>query len=530
MSFKIYIKQFDNSDTLKLTVTAQTTIYDIKRTLRINGYQVQHLMKQGGFAILPDYELLHSLQIFNKSTLMCLLLPSDHYSLIPKEKIFHHNNNTTEGKHECKDGIKCKYYSFCLKYKYNKTKIFQHMTSYQHPNDSICRNGGKCYAFQRCLNDNSYRNDDRCHILAFQHPPKINFKYQLLNKDFNPFIYCNYMMKTRLFDLIIFPNNNEQILAKKIAIKLQRKYGQSYNSEKNIHTNRYKKSDEYFHAKPDYINFLIYEMINNGYQDSLFVPSYDNHNKNESFSIKINETSNKSKESDDDSEDEKESKSNVNLKLEYPSIMKIVEEKMNHEQHKLYGKPLNYGEMLALILYTDYDCKYDMIQCLLYNKNVNKWRWFIYCLDSGIEKLSKYEIGEIDLYSYLSHCNIPKPTKNEPFMYLGTFVDFSWDKTFIQQQSERNNGNGTMIKMICEQKKQNGNDESLVLKMNNNDKSRRIFSGCCDISWIDKFGKERKVVFRPFATFYGYRIVQNDEKQIKIILCHGRMIHMGDEW
>eukprot|EP01084_Bolivina_argentea_P238356 400456_1 len=125
MPYKIYIKQFDNDTILKLNVSGNTKIHEIKTKLHNNGYEVQHLMKEGGFSILSDLSDLNSLQISHKSVLMALILPTDHYSLIPKENIFYHtsiNNNNNNKQYHCKNGIKCKYYSFCLKYKYNEKK------------------------------------------------------------------------------------------------------------------------------------------------------------------------------------------------------------------------------------------------------------------------------------------------------------------------------------------------------------------------------------------------------------------------
>eukprot|EP01084_Bolivina_argentea_P275308 469493_1 len=106
--------------------------------------------------------------------------------------------------------------------------------------------------------------------------------------------------------------------------------------------------------------------------------------------------------------------------------------------------------------------------------------------------------------------------------FFATFVDFYANKQFIQKQYDKNNGIGTIIKMFIY------NDQSNAV--NSEDKYRRIFTGCCDISWIDKFSDETKVVFRPFATFYGYKIVECKEKYIKILLVHGRQITENDKW
>ncbi len=76
------------------------------------------------------------------------------------------------------------------------------------------------------------------------------------------------------------------------------------------------------------------------------------------------------------------------------NIEKMVDYKMNNIRHKQINSPLNRGEMLALILYTNGKCSYDLCKSQRMN-NYNKWKWFDYCLYNAIRQISRKETGEI---------------------------------------------------------------------------------------------------------------------------------------
>eukprot|EP01084_Bolivina_argentea_P208501 355450_1 len=69
------------------------------------------------------------------------------------------------------------------------------------------------------------------------------------------------------------------------------------------------------------------------------------------------------------------------------SIVKIIDEKMNHKRHKAVGSPLRKDHMLALILYTSCECNYDLCKSQR-NGDYNKWKVFDYCLWNAILLLS----------------------------------------------------------------------------------------------------------------------------------------------
>eukprot|EP01083_Nonionella_stella_P008478 24467_1 len=72
------------------------------------------------------------------------------------------------------------------------------------------------------------------------------------------------------------------------------------------------------------------------------------------------------------------------------SILRVLDQKMNDHRHKQMDKPLNRGQMLALILYTGCECNYDLCASQR-DGDYNKWKWFDYCLWWAIRTLSQRE-------------------------------------------------------------------------------------------------------------------------------------------
>merc|ERR1712039_632075 len=72
------------------------------------------------------------------------------------------------------------------------------------------------------------------------------------------------------------------------------------------------------------------------------------------------------------------------------------------------GKPLNDGELLALVLYTGCDCNYDLTTCLL-SGNYEKWRVFDFTLSTAIGILSWHSrSNEVPLYTGLENIYVDK--------------------------------------------------------------------------------------------------------------------------
>eukprot|EP01083_Nonionella_stella_P011236 31934_1 len=152
------------------------------------------------------------------------------------------------------------------------------------------------------------------------------------------------------------------------------------------------------------------------------------------------------------------------------SILKIVDEKMNHTRHKQIRLPLRRDEMLALILYTGCDCNYDLCEQQR-NGNYIKWKWFDYCLFGAIRKLSHKESGEFVVYSGLNGVKMNK--KSVRSGYFVTYTSTTWEKDIAKAFMK---GDG----MIVSIDKKFKNDRAIK---------------CCDVSWISKFPDECEVLF-----------------------------------
>merc|ERR1719359_938644 len=68
-------------------------------------------------------------------------------------------------------------------------------------------------------------------------------------------------------------------------------------------------------------------------------------------------------------------------------LVSIARSYREHPFHVSIGKPLNDGELLALVLYTGCDCNYDLTRCLL-GDDYRTWRVFDFALSTAIGVLS----------------------------------------------------------------------------------------------------------------------------------------------
>ncbi len=73
---------------------------------------------------------------------------------------------------------------------------------------------------------------------------------------------------------------------------------------------------------------------------------------------------------------------------EVPLLYAVDDKMTNTPQHLGMGSPLNWGEMLSIVLYTTCDCNYDLSKAMREDKG-EKWKVFIDVLSSAITKLAK---------------------------------------------------------------------------------------------------------------------------------------------
>eukprot|EP01084_Bolivina_argentea_P266889 452858_1 len=152
-------------------------------------------------------------------------------------------------------------------------------------------------------------------------------------------------------------------------------------------------------------------------------------------------------------------------------ILECVDEKMQSKQHKLRGSPLDKGQMLSLVLYTDENnCNYDLCKSQR-NGDFRKWKWFDYCLYKAIYKLSSSEDGAFDVYSGLTNVQLNK--KSVQCGYFTTYTSTSWNKTVAKKFM---------------------GDKGMIIKIDTSYKnSYRV--KCCNVSWISPFPDECEILF-----------------------------------
>eukprot|EP01083_Nonionella_stella_P051332 136252_1 len=161
---------------------------------------------------------------------------------------------------------------------------------------------------------------------------------------------------------------------------------------------------------------------------------------------------------------------NDNCKHSDFSLLRIVDEKLNHPRHKaMMDKPLRRDHMLSLILYTGCDCNYDLCKSQRMG-DYKKWKVFDCCLWDAIQRLSSRENGSFTVYSGLNGVHLPS---KETQGYFVTYVSTSWRKEVATSFMD---GNG-MVVQIDKKFKYN------------------YMNYCCDVSWISKFEDEAEILF-----------------------------------
>ena len=144
----------------------------------------------------------------------------------------------------------------------------------------------------------------------------------------------------------------------------------------------------------------------------------------------------------------------------------IFESLMLFKRHKMMGYPLSCVEMLALILYCDGQCNYDLCITQREQTAMKKWPYFHCFLNKAIRTLSEFEIHYEHIYTGI--CGVFFQTNNEvKHARFNTNVSFS-----------------TKLNVALEFR----GDSGMVIGMN----MKRIFNTpsmpggfvACDVSWI----------------------------------------------
>ncbi|CAM4850863.1 unnamed protein product, partial [Rotaria magnacalcarata] len=226
----------------------------------------------------------------------------------------------------------------------------------------------------------------------------------------------------------------------------------------------------------------------------------------------------------------------------YKHLDEVVQEKLQHPRHKSIGSPLNYQQMVAIILYCGTDAYADMrweeIQYTMQdfteflfrtqkNFKLQKWPIFSKILHEAICCLNECDSNyrPSTVYHGLRNIEIDPKTFNnygrasileeyyhgghEHFKY-GTFISTSWDKRVALSFM--------------------GNKGSL-LKIDLTDTAKG-FSGLigADVSWISKFPIESEFLITRCATFNIQKTYFDENHNYQIVeVTAGAYCHLETE-
>eukprot|EP01084_Bolivina_argentea_P073058 132608_1 len=172
------------------------------------------------------------------------------------------------------------------------------------------------------------------------------------------------------------------------------------------------------------------------------------------------------------------------LSFNLEKIMKMVKNKLNCLRHKQMWSPLNMSEMFALVLYVNHNkIAYDFCESQL-NGNYSSWKIFDKLLFDAIYKLKDRETGNYELY-----CVVNNIQMTQTVIKNGIFP------TYINTTFKKEN----VLNII--------QDNGIIIEMN---KSFRINSICCDVSWISLFPDECQVIIArdipQFKKYYSLKL------------------------
>ena len=159
------------------------------------------------------------------------------------------------------------------------------------------------------------------------------------------------------------------------------------------------------------------------------------------------------------------------------AIFQILTLKMNHSRHKKMGCPLSLCHMLALVLYCNGDCSYDLCLSQRNSTYLKKWPMFDCFLNLAIYTLSQFEEHWENIYSGI--CNVFYQFKDSKYLresiYFRTNVSFTTDLKIAKQFR----GSTGMI---------------IGLNIQRSFAAMQGRFHACDVSWISKYPNEKEVL------------------------------------
>ena len=333
----------------------------------------------------------------------------------------------------------------------SQQSILKHLSNYDHfeyfnKKQPMCKDGNKCSHYLNVLNGNSSNFKDKIHLHLYFHKPSKNEQIMMIDTDQPD------SKNHGIFEYLPHPNDIFQPL----------------NDTLCIYTPNYQ------------LFLLIQEVIQNNFIQDL------NPKRNAHDRIKPHFTSSLL--------------SNVDVAIQVCkkefAIFDELEEKMQHERCKqcLYYLPPAY--ILALLLYCNGSCNYDLCKSQIDGSYQTKWQCFDGFLNLAIAALGAGEMHYENLYSGL--CNVKLDIKK---LYLNTQNNLKF-KTTVSFSSDINVA------------KEFRGAEGIILGLNMSRDTwynRYESFSACDVSWLSKYPTETEVVVARRSTF---RIMPSQSMQI----------------
>ena len=168
-------------------------------------------------------------------------------------------------------------------------------------------------------------------------------------------------------------------------------------------------------------------------------------------------------------------------------IMDHLDALVDHPRHVLFKKPLYLYELLALYLYCNGDCNYDLSKTLR-NNNFTKWKLFDRWLAVAIDKMARWQryTDNTNIYSGMVSVIIDKkdiPDDNKPlYMILKCYQSFS---TSLDEAKIFAGSDGMIIGLNLSKWKNCGQTTPV---------SQLTAIKACDVSWLSNYKNEKEIL------------------------------------
>ena len=354
----------------------------------------------------------------------------------------------------CGHGTSCRIYSDCKAYHFTQAGL-EHLQSFYHAELKPCRYGAECRAHKR-LEASGNRLDDRCHEMLFSHPPRRRMPTSLPD-GFNS-MTCTPCDDAEVAQgcghYAMVPGNVITVIRGsplvEYSLKVPKELLPGEHEEMRTPDDRF--GQRLFIRDLDHVELLCAEMRRNGHGAELTTS-------------------------------------------EGTSLLEVAQGYRSHPFHTSIGKPLNDGELLALVIYTGCDANYAMTTAQL-GSDYSTWKVLDYLLSMAIGILS-WHVPAFDVPLYTGLQNV-WATPQEGFTYRpgnetemvdtnkSVFLKCHMSSSVKRSVAEEFRGNKGVVMTFPPQALHHA----------------AHIGGMAPVHWISKFGdSEAEVLFSRFTWF-----------------------------